>query len=82
MAGADAPGGSGASGGPIHYFDGAVAGAEVGTGDGASGGATDDEIISSDEPGGGPEGGQGVDVKEVHNPFKRGPSQRRDRRNK
>ena len=82
MAGADAPGGSGASGGPIHYFDGAVAGAEVGTGDGASGGATDDEIISSDEPGGGPEGGQGVDVKEVHSPFKKGPSQRRDRRNK
>ena len=81
-AGADAPGGSGASGGPIHYFDGAVAGAEVGTGDGASGGATDGEIISSDEPGGGPEGGQGVDVKEVHNPFKRGPSQRRDHRNK
>ena len=78
---ADTPGGSGASGGPLPG-GGAVAGAEVGAGDNASGDASDDEIISSDERGGGPEDGQEVEVKEMRSPFKKGLSQRRDRRNK
>ena len=78
---ADTPGGSGASGGPLPG-GGTVAGAEVGAGDNASGDASDDEIISSDERGGGPEDGQEVEVKEMRSPFKKGLSQRRDRRNK
>ena len=78
---ADTPGGSGASGGPLPG-GGTVAGAEGGAGDNASGDASDDEIISSDERGGGPEDGQEVEVKEMRSPFKKGLSQRRDHRNK
>ena len=81
---ADTPGGSGASGGPLPG-GGTVAGAEVGAGDDASGDASDDEIISSDEREEGPEDMQEVDGHGnpvLRSPFKRPPSQRRERRDK